>query len=409
LRPRRDLGDAPCVATLVLDPESIPGFQGVLAGKLSGNLPAGGGELRLDAQGLRLDPEAPEEGVVTVTVDGVEHAFRLLTLFARQGEPTSPILDRSPRLRLRLLPPPNPGRSIAFTAAADRAPAGSRLEVRLLRTPDGPSAAPDRAQTFALPRQESAEMTVQPGGALLVKATVRDWQVTWDLPSLVGRRELQLRLLAADGSELLTESLPVVLDVTGPEAVRFLDLPERAKKGEPLRVRVTGRDPASGVRAVSIFLGKPVNDRPPPNVTPVAAQPSKGDPGVWEAEVPLPADRTGPTDLTAQFVNGAGLSSFASGSVELVNELPPATGSVEGTLLEGSIPQGGLEVQLLTDAGKPIRTTKTDANGRFRFDGITPGKYRLAATKQAAVTRNASAPVEVQAGKTTPVELSLYL
>jgi hypothetical protein len=404
LRARRDLGSVPCFAELVLDRRFVPGLRGVKAGRLRGQVPPTGDPLVLDAEGLDLDPEAADVGTAFVTVDGVERAFGLRVDFARHGDPTAPVLDTQPRLTLALRPAPRPGRSVAFVVGADHAPSVSRLDVRLLRTdPDDPR--PEQSVSLPTPRHQRGTVVVGPGGALVVTAAVADWELNWDLARLVGRRTLEARLTA--GARVLqTVDLPLILDDT-PPVVAFRNPPRQAKRGGPLLLRVDADDPESGVTGLQVYVGKPAADgNPPAGAVSVSATQSRD--GAWEVRLPLPADKRGPTDVSARAINGAGLATWATAAVDLVDTLPTPPGAVAGRVLEGDRPQAGLEVQLLDEKGTVLKRTTTDADGTYRFDAVTPGRYRLASAKSSS-RRTAKGNVTVAAGQTATVDLPLYL
>ena len=347
--------------------------------------------------------------MASVTVDGVARVFRLKVDFARSGPPTAPVLDQSPYLELKLADPPTPGRSVAFRVGADRAPPDATLDVRLLRP--GTSGLPvvEHEKKFPRPLDQTATIAVgDKPGELLVTATVADWSAAWDLPQIIGSRTLEARLLTADGKVLLTQTIKVVLDDTPPTGVAFRSPPAMAKAGDPLLLRATAADPESGIAEVSFFAGKLTDGKPPSTAVYVPAIQSPNDPTTWTATVPTMSTDKGPTDFSVKAVNGAGLPVYASASVNLVDKLPTKPGAIAGQLVLGSTPQAGLTVSLLDANGKALKTATTDTNGKFTFDGLKAGAYKLAASK-VTPPRAATATVQVRDGATTPVELSLYL
>lgn len=405
MRATRNLGPVPCQATLVLDPKLIPGLGAVMAGQLTAPLPPSGLPITLDASGLVLSDEAKRAGVVTISVDGMPRTFRLNVDFARFGQPTFPAIDNSPYLELRPGTPPFPGRSVAFSVAADRAPVGAVLDARLLRTGGGV----EKDQTFPAPRRERGTVaTGAPSGGLNVTATVDDWSVAWDTPDLLGKRTIQARLRDATGKVLLVRELPVVLDVTPPVGTAFRDAPTQAAKGTTLKVTAASADPESGIASMSFFLGKPEKDALPANATLIPGVQSPTDPTAWSAPIPIPA-KTGPLDVSVRATNGAGLVSFATTSVDVLDALPIPPASIVGVLYEGSLSQANMEVRLLDEAGKNVlQSVKTDATGKFSFTGLKPGNYRLAATKVSS-NRKANVPVKAVAGQQTVQNVNLYL
>ncbi|MFO0824603.1 MAG: carboxypeptidase-like regulatory domain-containing protein [Gemmataceae bacterium] len=409
VRSLRDLGTTPSVATLVVDPQHVPGLRGIRAGRFAGRIPRDSSPLTLDATGLVLDPEAQRQGQVSITVDGVTRAFRLNVDFARNGDLVSPTVDTHPNLELRSAPAANPGRSVAFRVGADRAPPGATLDARLMRFEQGREAAEEAVRTLPAVRQRRG--TITPGllGGLHLAAVIEDWEVAWDVPQLIGRRTVVARLLAADKTVLATKEIPVVLDDSPPTAPDFRGLPDQVKKGTQLPVTIETTDPESGVDSVAFFVGKPGPDgKPLPGTAMIPAVRSPLDPTRWSAMVPLPRDKSGMIDITCVAMNGAGLSSSASASVEAVEALPEKPAAIAGQLREGTRPQAGLEVTLSDARGMALFKATTNAEGRYLFPDLKPGSYTLTAEK-VATRRSAKVAATATAGVTTTADLELYL
>lgn len=86
-------------------------------------------------------------------------------------------------------------------------------------------------------------------------------------------------------------------------------------------------------------------------------------------------------------------------------ELPP--GSIQGRLTfagTDEMPAAGVEVGLLDEGGAALQT-RTDAAGRFRFEGLRHGGYRILAGS--AAIGHAEAQVTVEPGGTTEPTLAL--
>ena len=66
----------------------------------------------------------------------------------------------------------------------------------------------------------------------------------------------------------------------------------------------------------------------------------RGRPGIWTGVLPLKDLKAGPIEVSVQFVNRAGLSSFATVAVELTDADPALAtpGAIEGTVVEGPLP-----------------------------------------------------------------------
>ena len=216
-------------------------------------------------------------------------------------------------------------------------------------------------------------------------------------------------MLDRDGAELRTVYHAVALDDGPPEEVRFVDAPKRRRKDRPLTLTASGRS-TSGVAQASFFLGKPVEGKPPPNAAAVSGRPTDPDRTVWTAVLPLKADKPGPADVSVQFINAAGLSSFASIAVELTDGDPDKNdpGGITGTVLEGALPQPNLEVVLKDDKGAEKGRAKTKDDGKFVFEKVPPGAYSLTVTKSATM-REGTAHVSVEPNKTATAEIKLLM
>jgi len=408
LRARQDLGTTPSHAKLILDPQNIPGFRGLQSGRLAGQIPPSGQLLTLDANGLLLSPESPRLGQVTLTIDGVERAFRLQVDFARFGEPTTPRVDSSPRLLLRLADSPQPGRSLAFHVDADHAPSNATIDVRLLRGEAPEHGVVERQQIFPAARHQQATLAAgDPQGGLVFHGAISSWSATWELPQLIGRRLLQARLRDAQGHILQTRELPIFLDDTPADAVEFRNPPSTALHSGPLTLRVFASDRESGIREVSFFVGKPIDGKLPPGVIEIPGTPASDEPMTWIGIMP-PQQNRGPTDYTVKIVNGAGLTRYLTTSILLVDRLPSPPGVITGTVLLGSIPQPGLPVTLADANGKPLLKTTTNSQGIYVFPELKAGTYQLS-SQSLNPPRTATATVHVTAGATTTQDLSLYL
>jgi hypothetical protein len=413
LRARRPLSGPPCQVELVLPPREIPGFIAARDGNFRGTLPADGGELLLYADNIQLSETADEEGWVYLTVDGVERAFRFRTTFVRYGDPTWPREDQRPALDVRAERYARPSPAWSFVALVDDPPPGASLEVGIGRFQDR-AFFPDLLHRLPHARRRYLGFSPQgPGGTLLFEAILQDWTVTLDTSGLLGRRELLVRLLDAAGNEVRRVRQAVTFDGSPPGGVAFVGLPKKAWQKQPLTVQAVGGDPESGIQQVQFFLGRPVQDKPPPGAQTFAGQPQPGYPPTWTAQIPPQPGRTGPTDVTVQFVNGVGLSAFATASVDLTETDPRAAAAaptgptgIRGTVLEGPLLQPGLEVTLDSGQGKAQQVATTAADGSFVFKDLAPGLYKVLVAKPGS-GRKAEASVSVEAHKMAEVQLEL--
>lgn len=402
------LSGPPPVATLSLPPDRIPGLLGIGAGNFRGLLPASGKEMTLFAEDIRLAEGADEEGYVYLGVDNAPRSLIYRVSFARQGNPVTPRQDDRPAVRLQTARYARPSDPLAVTVETDNAPLGAHLELTLGQMHGGDFTAEIVRRYPTARRRHIGFRPHGPGGALLFEASIQDWTDKLDIHEVLGDCLLRARLLDRDGNELGTAVLPLTVQDKAPEQVRFVHLPKQARPGTVLTVQATGNDRASGIGKVLFFLGKPVEDKVPKDAAAVAGE--KGDGNLWSAQLPLPADKKGFIDVSVQLVNAAGLSRFATASLELVDRIAAAPGTIHGKVMEGALPQAGIRVALQDEKdekGKAIRNATTKADGSFVFDKVAPGKYKLSAAKE-STERKAESTVTVTADKTMTVTMELY-
>jgi hypothetical protein len=399
----------PCPVELVLPGTGEGGRAAARKGTFHGELPADGGELTLSAEGVLPAPGAEDEGLVYLTVDGRRRAYVFRTTFVRNGDAVTPRAETRPALRLRAAPAALAGPHFEAGVEADNAPPGATLEVSLGQFRDGRFET-DLVRRF--PSPQKGRIGFAPAGAdgaLAFEASVTDWVAVFDARRIVGRRQLRARLLDRDGAEVRTAFQPVALDDGDPEDVTFVDPPRRARKDGTLTLTASGRS-ASGIAQASFFLGRPVDKKPLPNADLTPGRPADPDKTAWTVALPLKADKAGPIDVSVQFVNGAGLSSFATVAVELTDADPDKDkpGKIEGTVYEGAVAQPDLEVVLRDDKGAEKGRTKTNADGKFAFEKLPPGPYSLTVEKS-ATKRQGRANVVVEPEKTATAEIKLLM
>ena len=87
--------------------------------------------------------------------------------------------------------------------------------------------------------------------------------------------------------------------------------------------------------------------------------------------------------------------------------LPAAaqTGAVHGTVTDSATgsPLAGVHVEVLVP--QPVRTTTTDARGRFRLRGLTPGRYTVSFVRLGYAPRRRE--VRVGPGEPAPIRVAL--
>jgi hypothetical protein len=411
LRPGPGLTSDPSPVELTLPPERIPGLRGVADGSYRTELERGTQAVVLYANGLSFAPDVEEEeGFLHLAIDGVERALVFATTFTRAGQPTTPRLTTTPALRLRTSPVLRVGTPLPFVIEVDAAPPGATVELRLGRK-DAGELLPDVTRKFRSGRQERIGFVPGgPNGTLVFAATVSDWRGELPTARIIGQRTLQARLLHADGRELLRAEQAVTLDESPPSAIEWVDLPKQAPRARPLIVRVRTTPPPAGIKSVVVIVGKLGEEAVPPTANKAIARPADEQQKDWVAELNLASERTGPLDLTAVVESNVGVTARLAGSVNLFDGPPPADvqAGLRGRVLESERPQAGLEVTLTLPTGAAPRTTKTDADGNFRFDDLPAGKFTVSATKRNA-RRAATQTVELKANERREVTLRLLL
>jgi hypothetical protein len=404
----RAMGEGPpCPVELVLAPGRIPGFLSAESGRFRGELAADGKEMILFAEGMRFEEGTDGPGAVTLNIDAVPRAQTFLIRFARESGPT--LAERAIETAVRIRAPRavRSGEPIAIIAEVDNAPEDATLELSLGRS-EGGRFEPLISRKYDGPRNSRVGfLPIGPGGSPHIEATVEDWAVEYPTAGIQGTYEARARLSDADGHGIGSASLPVIIDDRPAPWVRLSRLPKQARRGSLLDVKAAGQAPASGLREVVFFVGKPTPDgKLAPGAPSATGTPLPGGANTWTSKLPLPADLKGPIDVSVQFLSNVGLSRFDSGRVELIDTDPVPTGSIRGVVREAALPQSGLAVVLLGAKGEKLFETKTGDDGAFSFADVPVGKYTVGSYKPTSM-RVGRQPVEVKADATSQVEVEL--
>jgi hypothetical protein len=291
----------------------------------------------------------------------------------------------------------------------DNAPEGAAIDLSLGRFRDGVFEAEVTEQRDTARRLHVGFGAGGSDGALLFDASVKDWSIALDTGRIVGRRDLRARLLDRSGFPVQVVYQTVTLDDSAPDAVKFVDVPPMARRDAPLAVKAFGAASASGISRVLFFLGKPVENKVPPNTPTYPGEPANEAKTLWTATIPLSGDHKGPTEISVQFISGVDLSTFATTSVDLIDNDPAKVvpGSIRGTVVEGALEQPDLDVILKDEKGTEKDRTKTKDGGSFVFAKVAPGKYKVSTSKR-ATNRADERDVEVVADKASTVALNLH-
>lgn len=432
LKARGTIAGPPCHVKLVLPRDRIPGLLKHEGGTFEGDVPAGGGELELTVDGLQLMPNRLDDnGFVYLTVDNYERAFIFYTSFPNERTPNaaSEYFAKEPAVRMEVAPWNRADASLRLRLEVDHAPSGASLEVAMDRT-NNPSN-PEYVRAALLPgdrKQRIGFVAPGPEGGLLFENRIEDWSLAVDTRGISGKRTLRARVLDKNRKERSKVDREIVFDDSAPENVRIVkvgdkELPAREDAAPPVAVlraplfavRAEGSDRESGIHDVFFFWGRPVDGKLPPNTQPVRASAAAAEdkPQQWSTLLPVPPDKRGITDLSVQFVNGVGQNAFETVMIEIAEPPPPGTatkgpGKIEGQVIEGRLPQKGLEVFLMDEKGMMVKAKKTTAEGgAFVFEDVSPGTYKVLCVKSASQTKG-TVEVVVEAGKTNTIKIELF-
>ena len=340
-----------------------------------------------------------------VLVDGVREPLVLQGKTPARGEMSLLRALTTPAVTLDGLRITPPASSYLLTVAACNAPLNAQLQIALHSGSDA-SGAPILSRTVdaTFPPQAVPSATTPAGGVTLTPIMTPTTEA-FDTTGLVGRFCWQVALVSA-GQTLAAAELPVTFDNLPPQGARFIRPPQEAAKGTSLALQVAAWDDLTDITEVQLFVGRPQDGKPSAG-TKFATAKRDGEGNVWKADVVLP-DQIGACDVTAQFTNAAGLVSFTTTPLTLLNSLPAAVGEIRGAVVEGARPQAGLEVTLEKTPGALLNKAKTDEHGAFVFSNITPGSYTVRANKPDA-SRHGAASVKVEAGQAATVGIKLAL
>lgn len=323
----------------------------------------------------------------------------------------------------------------------ENAPAGARVQL-WVQTPGITS--PQKIDIgTARDEQVWLDATGPTDDSLLVTTRSRDWLWNLDLTPYVGPIEIRAVLVDAAGHVLKSENQDVksapftlTVDATGPKPTDIdivgLSPKNELLKGKPLEVSAKVNEDLTDVKRAVFFIGR-LNDEKKIPAEAVKAEGYFDDAKkVWRAKLPIPTETPNQIAVSVVFINEVGLTGDEkSVTVKLVDggnaggaggPAAPATGTIEGVVKIGEIPQDGVAVSLRNADGKEIASTKsavfvytnpkdktkTEFHGRYKFEKVPVGAYTVLSAKQSSsYPFAAAAPVQVEADKTTKAPLSM--
>jgi hypothetical protein len=411
LRLRRPMAGAEVSAELGFPPIEEGGAT-FGTGTLKAKLPAKGDEVTLFADGVT---GRNGRALFYVSIDGWARAFVFEATLSDAGAVT-PRQRFTPTIRVKVPASALAGPKFSVPIESDNAPPGTKLEVTIGRLVSGTYRVEAEARRDSARETRIGFSASGPGGALVFEASLQDWSVGLDTTRIRGSRQLQARLLDRENREVALTTRTLALGDDPPELVEFVNPPKKAWRQAPLPLQARGSDALVGVKEVNFFVGKEAAGKLPAGATPVPGTPMNEARTLWSVKLPLPADRKGPTDISVQFVNAVGLSTFRSISVELEENDPAKTalGTIKGRVIESDRPQSGLEVILTDDKRAEKGRTKTKDDGTFELSDLPAGKYRLSVSKSSngrvgTYPRTATEFIDLMPGGTVTAEVPLLL
>lgn len=419
---RKEFTGPECPVRLDLSPERIPGLVAsrLPGSQLDARLGGPTRQARLSARDIPFLPVVDENGVVSVTADGFPRAFQFRTTFIREGERTpDPVLGESLRVGIpRYLKPDV--KPIAVRLEVDNWALDEPVQVDLGVDKSGKGNA--FTYTMPFPGVKDQHVWLSPpksDGMLRLRTTVKDWEIQVPTADLAGTCVFQIRVLNDKGKPATPASEAVtrvaILDKR-PEGIKFVGLPEKIPVAQAqLPVKAIYNGPADYISEVDFYLAAPVEGQIPKGAKAVRARRGEenGKP-VWSAVLDLPRGQKGPVSVSARFVDQVGQDGIEKADVERVAPAapppPPNAGTIVGRVVKGTRPLGqpNLPVILRDSKNMPVAEVKTDGDGNYKFENVTPGNYTVFSEDVTDNVRG-SQPVTVRKGEPTKakeIELS---
>ncbi len=420
---KSEFENRPCKVKLTLRPDLIRGLvqESVLEGTFEAELSEQGPDtVTLLAENLKFVGDNPE-GLVGVTVDGVDRALVFTVSFAADNTTgTRLTFDKA---KPRLVPVGGlwvaaPGKPFPVRIEVDAVPATDeyRLAAQFDRSGTGdPKTAQPLLRKDSRVRDDRIYAVVGGAdGAIVLQASRADWVVDIDTAGVVGKRKVTTAITKPDRTLVDGNEQTLTLDRTPPVNVTLVSA-KSGERGTVLKVSASGQDAESGVTKVIFFVGDaPGADgkaAPGGKVVVKTLDAPTTDKVEIAAELPLP-DVKGRVQIGVRFINVLGMATDKVEEVDIVDPPKPkdkeagaTTGTIKGKIAQGGgnqvRPQPGLKVELRGADNKPIKTTTTNDEGKYEFKDVPPGDYTVFSIKPIDAGAKGEKGVTVKAGETT--------
>ncbi|MCE9533812.1 MAG: hypothetical protein K8T89_22195, partial [Planctomycetes bacterium] len=344
-----------------------------------------------------------------LNADGCPRAFTFTGVVSPTGGKVTlqPVLG--PRIKVRAEEFSSAATPLPVLLEVDQPPEGATVLLEL-GLADGQELKPDVVKRLPFAKTKSVAVKLMSEGVIQFRTTLADLKTTLAVEQLAGTRLLRASLLDSSRKVIAQDTVTVVFDGSAPTGVAFVDPVARARRDLPLPVKATCDPPLSGVKEVRFFVGKPVNDAPPPMAAMTPGEPTDATGRFWTAKL-LVGEAKGPTPISVQFTARGGRSSIATITVDLLDAAEfnkPIPGKIIGKVREGTLDQPGMIVILRDAKGAEKARTKTRENGTYEFLDVPPGKYSVF-TNKTSTNRSANKVIEVKAAEEVSVILELLL
>ena len=393
-----------CMAKLDFDPHEFPGGLKIGGGRLQGPIPKDGSLLTLYAENIVFNNFNGQSGIFHISVDGVPRTFVFKSTFPTQGNPVVPERLIQPSITMEAPRYGLAGPELPVILKTKNAPADASIQLQLAKL----DAQNDADFQIQLPSPYQTKIGFSPLGqdGMIFTAEVNDWKLNIDASNLVGRRVLKSTLMNKTSSIARCEH-PISLDDRPPRSVRFVDFDRRQPGSRTKWIKASALSELTGINEISVFFGAPENGEVPENAELIRLELANASQNIWASPLEFPS-KLGKQKITAVATNKAGLSTFETTQVLVVDPDTFNSGTILGQVFEGVRKQPNLPVVLIDQEGNPIAETKTEFDGTFIFEAVPSGDYTVKSVKK-TTGRTGANRVKVESGQKKVIEISLRM